>query len=113
MNTADAALETAITAIKSTQGRLAVAIGIAMGIILMVYFLTFSMLVNHLNSGLLWFQGLSAILMIVAFFYLHRLSFQLALLRHRRSFGGQPWYVQLTSRHATQTVPQVVRELRR
>lgn len=105
------AMTEAIGAIKATQNRLAMFIGIGMGVLLLVYFMTFSMLVDRGASGVLWFQGLSTVAFVIGFFFLNRLCFYLALLRHARHYRNQDWYVRLNASHAGKRLEDVVREL--
>jgi len=64
-----------IEKIRKTHENMAVVIGFAFGCILSAYFFTFSMFVDQGRSGLLWFQGISSVVIIVLLFKLKHVAF--------------------------------------
>ncbi len=102
-----------IEAVKVTQNRLAMVIGIGMGILLLVYFMTFSTLVDRGASGALWFQGITSMIFIALFFVLNRLCFQIALFRHGKRLRKLPWSVYLHSEQAGKATDEIVQDVYR
>lgn len=71
-NQADASV---IEKIRKTHENIAVVIGFLVGCVLSAYFFTFSMFVDQGRSGLLWFQGISSILMVLLLYKLKHVAF--------------------------------------
>lgn len=76
----------AIQRIKQSQENFVVFIGITIGVILVLYFFSFAALVDSPSHGLVWFQALSTIAMVLALVFLKRIGFFFARLR----LGRQP-----------------------
>lgn len=74
-----------IQAIQNTQRRIAITIGIIMGVTLSTYFFTFAMLIDRGITGMLVFEAVSSVLFIVAYIFLNRISFAVTRLRYQRS----------------------------
>jgi hypothetical protein len=70
----------AIRHIKQVQENFVVVIGILIGLILIIYFFTFAMLVDTTTGGLVWFQALTTTAMVVALIFLKRVGFFFARL---------------------------------
>ncbi len=67
--------ESVIEKIRSTHENIMVTIGFLVGCVLAGYFFTFSMFTDQGRSGLLWFQGISTILMVVLLYKLKHVAF--------------------------------------
>lgn len=65
----------ALRRLKAAQERCVLIIGLTVGILLVIYFFTFAQLIDRGYSGLVWFQGISALAMMLALFVLKRLAF--------------------------------------
>lgn len=76
----------AIRRIKKSQENFVVGIGITIGVILVLYFFSFAAVVDSPSHGLVWFQALSTIAMVLALIFLKRVGFFFARLR----LGRQP-----------------------
>lgn len=74
----------ALRRLKAAQERYVLVIGLTIGILLVIYFFTFAQLIDRGYSGLVWFQGISALVMMLALFVLKRLAFGLVRLFHGR-----------------------------
>lgn len=74
----------ALRRLKAAQDRYVLVIGLSFGILLVVYFFTFAQLIDRGYSGLVWFQAISALLMMLALFVLKRLAFGLVRLFYGR-----------------------------
>lgn len=83
-----------IRAIQNTQRKISIITGFTMGILLIVYFFTFAMLIDKGYSFLLKFEIVTTVIFVIAFFFLNKLSFQLTRLVYMR----QPVYGQLLSK---------------
>jgi hypothetical protein len=55
-----------------------------MGILLVLYFFTFAQFLDRGYGGVVWFQAISGVLMVIALFMLKRLSFFLLRLFYGR-----------------------------
>lgn len=70
----------AIHDIQTTQRRVAITIGIVMGVTMSIYFFTFAMLLDHGLMVVLWIEGITSILFVLAYINLYRISFRLTRL---------------------------------
>lgn len=66
--------------IRTAHERIAITLGIAIGVILSSYFFTFGMLIDRDAGGLLWFQIITSVLFVLALFRLKRVAFFLTKL---------------------------------
>jgi len=73
------------------QNRIAMTLGITMGMILIIYFFTYAMLLDRGYDGVLLFEAITSVLFIIAFFFLSRISFRLT----RLILGRRPPYASL------------------
>jgi hypothetical protein len=76
----------AIRRIKKAQENFVVGIGILIGMILIVYFFTFAMLVDTTTGAPVWFQAITTAAMVLALIFLKRVGFFFA----RLWLGRQP-----------------------
>ena len=70
----------AISQIQKTQRRVAITIGIIMGVTMSIYFFTFAMLIDRGLTVVLWTEAVTTILFIAAYIFLNRISFRLTRL---------------------------------
>jgi len=76
----------AMQGIRKTQENFALGIGITIAMLLSAYFFTYAQLADHGLSGLLWFEAISSVVMVVMLLQLKRISFFCAkLLLGRRA----------------------------
>jgi hypothetical protein len=79
-----------IKTIQNTQRRISMILGVTMGMLLILYFFTFAMLIDKGYSFLIEFEFVTAIIFVVMFFFLNKISFQITrLLFMRRSSHRQ------------------------
>ena len=60
--------------IKNTHARITVIAGVTMGVIMSIYFFTFSMLIDRGNAPALWFELITSVLFLFGLIYLKRLA---------------------------------------
>ncbi len=76
----DEELLQALEHIQKTQNRIAMILGITMGMLLILYFFTYAMLMDRGYHGVLLFEAVTSVLFIIAFFFLTRISLLLTRL---------------------------------
>ena len=69
-----------IKTIQNTQRRISMIIGVTMGILLILYFFTFAMLIDKGYSFLIELELVTAIIFVITFFFLNKISFQITRL---------------------------------
>ena len=74
----------ALLRIQKTQNTIAITTAIVMGVLLIVYFFTFAMLIDKGYYTILLVELVTSILFLVAFFSLNRLAFYVTRLIYRR-----------------------------
>ena len=86
----DEELLQALERIQKTQNRIAMTLGITMGMILIIYFFTYAMLIDRGYDGVLLFEAITSVLFIIAFFFLNRIAFLLTrlILGRRQPFAA-------------------------
>lgn len=84
----------ALKKLKAAQERYVLVIGLGIGVLLVLYFFSFAQVLDRGYTGLLWFQAISAVVMIGALFFLKRLAFFLV----RLFFGRRAPYRELLAR---------------
>jgi hypothetical protein len=70
----------AVQRIKKTHENLVVFVGVLIGMILLVYFFTFAMLVDKGLTALIWFEIITTILMALMLVFLKKVGFFLTRL---------------------------------
>jgi Kef-type K+ transport system membrane component KefB len=70
----------AIQRIKKSQENFMVGIGILTGMVLIVYFFTFAMLVDTTTGAPVWFQAITTVAMVLVLIFLKRVGFFFARL---------------------------------
>lgn len=73
-----------IKAVKKAHERIMVFGGVVIGITLIGYFFSFAQLIDRGYMAAVWFQAFSSVAMVVALFYLKRLSFLVIKLTYGR-----------------------------
>lgn len=63
-----------VNKIKNTQERIAVIAGVAMGVILCIYFFTFSMLIDKGSAFALWSELITSLLLLFGLIFLKRVA---------------------------------------
>lgn len=96
-----------IRAIQNTQRKISLITGFTMGILLILYFFTFAMLIDKGYSFLLKFEVITAIVFVITFFLLNKLSFQLT----RLVYMGHSGHRQLLSKLISSDVNKTPEEL--
>ncbi len=76
-------LQQQIEKIQASQRKLKIIIGVIIGIILLIYFFTFSMLIDSAPRFFINFQIISSIVMVAMLFFLNPISFFLVVIRYR------------------------------
>lgn len=84
----DSSPASALQRLKAAHERIMTVAGMAMGILMVLYFFTFAQFIDRGYTGVVWFQAISSVLMVIALFMLRRVSF--GLLRLFR--GRHPEY---------------------
>lgn len=77
----------AIEQIKKTLENFMVSIGILCGMILVVYFFTYGMLVDSVTSSFIWFEVVTSVLILFVLIFLKRVCFFLTKLKLGRRAG--------------------------
>lgn len=73
-----------IDALKKSQENFAVTIGVTFALLLSIYFFTYATFTDKGMSGMLWFQGITALLMLMALIKLKHVSFAMARIWLKR-----------------------------
>lgn len=71
---------TIVRAIKSAHDRIMTILGVTFGVLLLVYFFTFAQLVDRGYMGLVWFEAVTSVLLVIGLFRLKHLSFRVVKL---------------------------------
>lgn len=81
---------TIVRAIKSAHDRIMTILGVTFGVLLLVYFFTFAQLVDRGYMGLVWFEAVTSVLLVIGLFRLKHLSFRVVKLVYggRQGFGS-------------------------
>lgn len=79
-----------VKTVKAAYDRIMTVIGVAIGIVLLAYFFTFAQLIDRGYMGVVWFQAVSAVFMVIGLFMLKRLSFLLLKLIYGRRDAYRP-----------------------
>lgn len=85
----DSVPASAVQRLKAAYERIMTVTGVAMGILMVLYFFTFAQFIDRGYTGVVWFQAISSVAMVIALFMLKRLSFFLLRLFYgRRAYYG-------------------------
>ncbi len=102
----------ALQRIQKTQNTIAISAAIIMGILLIVYFFTFAMLIDKGYYTILWIQAVTSILFITAFFFLNRLAFRVTRLIYGRRQPFASLLARLSPQDASLPPQKLVQRLR-
>lgn len=80
----DSVPASAVQRLKAAYERIMTVTGMAMGILMVLYFFTFAQFIDRGYTGVVWFQAISSVVMVIALFMLKRLSFFLLRLFYGR-----------------------------
>ncbi len=79
-----------VRAVKSAHGSIMTITGVVIGITLVLYFFSFAQLIDRGHTGLVWFQTISSVVMVIILCTLKRFAFVLLKLLYGRRAAYRP-----------------------
>lgn len=79
-----------VRAVKSAHGSIMTITGVVIGIILVFYFFSFAQLIDRGYTGMVWFQTISSVVMVIILCTLKRFAFVLLKLFYGRRAAYRP-----------------------
>lgn len=79
-----------VRAVKSAHGSIMTITGVVIGVTLVAYFFSFAQLIDRGYTGMLWFQVISSVVMVIILCLLKRFAFVLLKLFYGRRAAYRP-----------------------